>query len=184
MSDSFPPLSYDDTIHVLGVAAALFGTLSYLIKNPRSILVLHAVSWGIWGVYFYSLSGMSGVSVAAVSGIVCLIGAFAGTSVMRLASVAALPLLWVLTASVRDVPLWSVAFLAPLVAATIETLSIRLREDPIAFRCAAIVANMGWLSYGLSIGAHASTFFAIINISTLIATLIKLWLAQRPSRMS
>ena len=153
-----------EAVHAIGIGAALVGTLSYLVANPRRILILHALSWAIWAVYFHLLSGTSGLAVAAVSGAVCIIGAMSRERMMQYASVLALPVLWGLALVSREDGIFSIAVLAPLLAATIEVLSVRLRDNPLGFRAAAAASNICWLSYGLAIGAHASTIFGLLNL--------------------
>jgi hypothetical protein len=162
-------------IHALGTLAALVGTASYLFTGPRRILTLHALSWAAWGAYFLLLGAGSGVAVAVISGLVCVLGTVAKDHVVRAVSLCALAPIWTLGIAASGMPVLALATWSPLLAATIETLGVRLRDHPIAFRAACASANLCWLGYGLAVGAHVSTAFALANLLVISVTSWRIW---------
>jgi hypothetical protein len=166
-------------IHIIGYAAALIGTLSYLIRAPRRILVLHAASWAVWGIYYGAMGGMSGVIVAALGVVSCSAGAVAGQAwlarIMKLSLIA----IWCIGIGLASDPFWNVAILAPLIASTIEVVSLALRDRPIAFRISAMASNLCWIAFGLSIDASASIIFGFVNLGVMIATITLILVQSR-----
>jgi hypothetical protein len=158
-------------IHLIGYTAALVGTLSYFIRAPRKILILHAVSWGIWTIYFDLVGGLSGAVVAAVGVISCTAGAIAGQAWLKRITWLSLVAIWVVGLGFASRPLWEVAVLAPLIASTIEVFSMALRDRPIAFRAAAIASNLCWISFGIAVEAYASVLFGFANLGVVICTI-------------
>ena len=166
-------------IHLLGLCGALLGTGSYLLRAPRAILLIHALSWVAWGAYYAQLGGMSGAIVAVLSGVACLTGAFFGEARMKVASGVLLGLIWVTCIASAQQPILTVTTLGPVLATTIEILQMRLRDRPVAFRVTSILSNLCWLGFGLAISAWVSAAFGVINI-VVISTGI--WLLCRESR--
>lgn len=161
-------------LHSIGLMAAAIGSASYLLERPRAILVLHAVSWGFWAIYFLSLGGVSGVGVAGLSVVVSLVGAFGNERLMRWTSVTALLPVWVLGFYLHGDAAGILSIWMPILASTIETLSIAVRDRLITFRAMALAANVCWFLFGVAVGAHVSVGFALINAVVLVITSIRI----------
>lgn len=167
-------------LHLIGYAGAVIGTLSYLVHQPRRTLVLHAVSWALWGSYYGSLGGLSGVIVAIVGIISCAAGAVAGRAMLRRVSQFSLVVIWGAGLAMATEAPWHTAVIAPLIATTIEVGSLALRDKPIGFRVAAVFSNMAWVAFGISIGALAGIVFGVVNIAVMFCTIALIW-ANRPA---
>lgn len=157
-------------IHAIGFVAATIGSLSYLIERPRRILILHALSWGFWGSYFLLLGGTAGLVVAVLSAAICLIGAFGSERLMRRTAFGGLLPIWAVGFYLHGDGLGLVAVWAPILASTIETLSIAVRDRAIGFRAAALGANACWFAFGLAVGAYVSVAFAVISGAVIVMT--------------
>jgi hypothetical protein len=168
------------TIHMLGYAGAIIGTLSYVITQPRRILAMHAISWAFWGAYYGSLGGVSGVIVAAVGVVSCTAASIAGQQVLKKVSHLSLLVIWSVGIGMADQPIWHPVVIAPLVATTIEVASFYLRDKPIGFRIVTIFSNMAWITFGLAIGAIAGIVFGLVNILLMIVTIALISARTRP----
>jgi hypothetical protein len=153
-------------ILALGWLAALVNIAAYFIHSPRKALLALAGSELLWLVFHILMAWPSAITVSGLTILRNLLGSLAPDRLMRPFIVGIL--LGVSALLYRESYAWY--HYMPILAASVETLSVWWRAKPHLFRAGLIASELSWIVFALQVASLPNLVCALAGIIVLLYT--------------
>ncbi len=139
---------------IISYCAMFFSIGSYLLKSPRHALAGFCCSNALWGAFYLSQGAYTALAITAINILRNGFGAFADHKTMIRAVIALLIAGWILFPFLYQ----TVSDFIPMLAMTLTSVSVYMRDKPLVFRSLELTIAFVWLAYGFALGSAALVF--------------------------